>query len=147
MAAVVATKSKDPSTVVGAVIVGPEHDIRATGFNGFPRGVTDSSARLHDREAKYAFTVHAEANAVVHLGRERARGCTLYANGMPPCSECAKLIIQAGIARVCCTEAHADVPDRWAVSVARGRTMLEEAGVIMDFIPMPEDQVVNNNEG
>ena len=41
MAGLIATKSKDPSTQVGCVIVGPDHEIRSTGFNGFPRGVAE----------------------------------------------------------------------------------------------------------
>lgn len=34
--------SKDPSTQVGCVVVGPDREIRSTGFNGFPRGIEDS---------------------------------------------------------------------------------------------------------
>jgi deoxycytidylate deaminase len=41
LAGLVAQKSKDPSTKVGCVIVGPDHEIRTTGFNGFPRGVRE----------------------------------------------------------------------------------------------------------
>lgn len=41
MAMLVAKKSKDPSTKVGCVIVGPDNEIRSTGFNGFPRGVQE----------------------------------------------------------------------------------------------------------
>jgi deoxycytidylate deaminase len=41
MAFLVASKSKDPSTQVGCVIVGPDNEIRSTGFNGFPRGVEE----------------------------------------------------------------------------------------------------------
>ena len=37
----VASKSKDPSRQVGCVIVGPDKEIRSTGFNGFPRGVAE----------------------------------------------------------------------------------------------------------
>ena len=37
----VAKKSKDPSRQVGCVIVGPDKEIRSTGFNGFPRGVSE----------------------------------------------------------------------------------------------------------
>lgn len=43
MAVLVSTKSKDPSTKVGCVIVGPDNEIRSTGFNGFPRGVAEMS--------------------------------------------------------------------------------------------------------
>lgn len=42
MAMHVASKSKDPSTKVGCVIVGPDNEIRSTGYNGFPRGVTET---------------------------------------------------------------------------------------------------------
>jgi dCMP deaminase len=37
----VASKSKDPSRKVGCIIVGPDKEIRSTGFNGFPRGVNE----------------------------------------------------------------------------------------------------------
>lgn len=43
MAMLVAKKSKDPSTQVGCVIVGPDKEIRSTGFNGFPRGVEETA--------------------------------------------------------------------------------------------------------
>jgi dCMP deaminase len=39
----IATKSKDPSRQVGCVIMGPDYEIRTTGFNGFPRGVRETS--------------------------------------------------------------------------------------------------------
>lgn len=39
----VADKSKDRSTKVGCVVVGPNKEIRTTGFNGLPRGVIDGS--------------------------------------------------------------------------------------------------------
>jgi dCMP deaminase len=34
MLKLVAFKSKDPSTKVGAIIVGPDKEIRSTGYNG-----------------------------------------------------------------------------------------------------------------
>jgi len=34
----VAAKSKDIHTKVGAIIVGPEHEIRSTGYNGYRAG-------------------------------------------------------------------------------------------------------------
>ena len=48
MAELVSTKSKDPSTKVGAVIVGPGNEILSTGFNGFPRGVDEIEDHLQD---------------------------------------------------------------------------------------------------
>ncbi len=47
MAMLVSTKSKDPSTKVGCVIVGPDNEIRSTGFNGFPRGVDEEGMADH----------------------------------------------------------------------------------------------------
>ena len=38
---VVAARSKDPSTQIGCVIIGPNHEIRSTGYNSFPRGIRD----------------------------------------------------------------------------------------------------------
>ena len=34
---VVAARSKDPNTQIGSVIIGPNHEIRSTGYNSFPR--------------------------------------------------------------------------------------------------------------
>ena len=44
--------SKDPSTKVGCVVVGEDREVRSTGFNGFPRGIEDTAARLNDRSQK-----------------------------------------------------------------------------------------------
>ena len=94
----VATWSKDPNTKVGAVIVNLGGKILATGYNGFPRGVDDNPARYEDRDAKYAFVVHAELNAILNSA-DSLRDTILYVT-MSPCRECAKAIIQAGIKMV-----------------------------------------------
>ena len=39
LAQLIATWSKDRGRKVGAVIVGPDNEVRSTGFNGIPRGV------------------------------------------------------------------------------------------------------------
>ena len=41
MAKLIASWSKDNSTKVGAIVVGPDREIRATGYNGVVRGVDD----------------------------------------------------------------------------------------------------------
>ena len=48
-------KSKDESTKVGCVIVGPNHEIRSTGYNSFPRGVIDSLPERQERPLKYSW--------------------------------------------------------------------------------------------
>lgn len=94
-----AKKSKDP-TQVGAVLVGPDREIRLTGFNGPPRGVIDSEER-RQRPAKYLYASHAESNLVSFAAREgiRTAGCTVYVTHMP-CAACARTLIQAGISGV-----------------------------------------------
>ena len=49
----VSMKSKDPSTRVGAVIVGKDNEIISTGFNGLPRNVEDKIDRYINKEYKY----------------------------------------------------------------------------------------------
>mgnify|MGYP003667788855 CR=1 FL=1 len=38
---VVALGSKDTRTKIGSVVIGPDNEIRSTGYNGFPRGLDD----------------------------------------------------------------------------------------------------------
>lgn len=133
LAAHIATWSKDPSTKVGAVAVGPDREIRATGFNGFPRGVDDCDSRF-ERPLKYAFTAHAEANCIYQAARigTSLHGCSLYVTH-PPCSECAKAIIQAGIAEVFCPSPDDEFLARWKESMAVSDAMFSEAGIILRF--------------
>lgn len=100
LAETVATWSKDPSTQVGACIV--DNDTRTVlglGYNGFPRGVADTPERYADRPTKYAMIVHSEANAILNAQGRVLAGSVLYTTKFP-CTSCAKLIIQAGIAAV-----------------------------------------------
>ena len=95
----VAQWSKDPSTKVGAIIVDDKRRILGTGYNGFPRGVDDSEDRYNDRELKYRFVVHSELNAILNAVGP-VEGCTLYVWPLFTCHDCAKLVIQAGIAKI-----------------------------------------------
>lgn len=94
-----ARKSKD-STQVGAVLVGPDGEIRLTGFNGPPRGVTDTVER-RERPTKYLFTSHAEANLIAFAAREgiATKRCRVFVTHMP-CAACARTLIQAGVSEV-----------------------------------------------
>jgi dCMP deaminase len=119
----VAQWSKDPSTKVGAVIVDSLRVVRGVGYNGFPRGVKDLPERYLDRPTKYKLVVHAEANALLNSSGG-VRGCTLYCT-WHPCSACAALIVQAGIAEI-----HCPAPDpRWAEDAMFARMIFGEAGV------------------
>jgi len=119
--------SKDPSTQLGCVIVGPDREIRSTGYNGFARGVADDG-RLEDREQKYPLIVHAEENAILNgaLVGVSLKGCKSYA-GWTPCSRCARMLIQTGVSEVIFEER--EIPERWAADFQLGQRMLAEAGV------------------
>ena len=96
----VAQKSKDPSTRVGCVIVGPDNEPRSFGWNGFSRGVADLPERM-ERPDKYDWTIHAEANSVANAARAgiALKGCRAYVTHVP-CKSCADMLIQSGICEV-----------------------------------------------
>lgn len=131
-----AQHSKDPSTRVGCVIIRPDRTAASWGFNGFPRGVKDTVERYNDRQVKYAFVVHAEANAIA-TAREPLHGYSLFCT-LAPCNECAKLIIQAGIKRVVAPKPDPVEVDqrgeRWAMAHVYADIMFKEAGVRQDLI-------------
>lgn len=122
-----ATKSKD-ETKVGAVLVGPNGEIRLTGFNGPPRGVRDLPERFV-RPEKYRWISHAEQNLVAFAARVgiRTEGCRVYVTHYP-CSACARTLIQAGIAKVIVGPGTTSMPDEEFTAAA---TMFEEAGVVV----------------
>jgi dCMP deaminase len=101
MAVVAASRSKDRSVQVGAVIVDHHRNVRATGYNGFPRMVNDDDDLRHERPIKYKFAEHAERNAIYSAARAGVctEGCVLYCTHAP-CSDCARAIIQSGIVTI-----------------------------------------------
>lgn len=129
--------SKDPSTKVGCVVVGPDREIRSTGFNGFPRGIEDSAERLNNRELKYPLICHAEENACMHAARigVSLRGCVAYVT-WPPCTRCARSLVQAGIEQVV-YPSELEIPERWRGDFEMSMDMLREAGVKTREVPLP----------
>ena len=100
-----ALRSKDPSTQVGACIVGADNRILSIGYNGTPNGFPDSDFPW-DREGdalntKYFYVCHAELNAILNFrgNRRDLEGARIYV-ALFPCNECAKAIIQCGIKEV-----------------------------------------------
>ena len=124
----VAEWSKDPSKKVGCVLVKNKRVI-STGYNGFPKGISDSFDRLMDREQKYEMTVHAEINAITTaaLHGVSTEGSTAYIT-FNPCSRCAAVLINAGIGSIYVSTAH-DIPTRWLENFILASKMLAEAGV------------------
>ena len=136
MAYLVAMKSRDPSTKVGAVIVGPDYEVRATGYNGLPRGVKETPERYFNREYKYMAVNHAEENAILHCARigVSTKSCKLYTPWIP-CSRCTKSILQAGIIEVIYDDNfpgnHLERQRDWAESIKISKELMLEAGVVL----------------
>ncbi len=141
--------SKDPSTKVGCVIVRPEtRTILSTGYNGLPRGIKDTVARLSDQDFKYHVTTHAEINAICNAARDgvNINGADLYSTWVPCAGHdhgafpsCASAIIQAGIKSVI-VPVHI-IPERWMKSFKMSQQLFKEAGVEYRTIEMKE---INN---
>jgi dCMP deaminase len=131
--------SKDPSTKVGAVIIGPDQEIISMGFNGFPRGILDSAERLTDRDMKLKLVVHGEMNAILIAARNgiRLKGSTMYIVaqdkngdcwGGAGCTRCTVEMIQAGIAKVVSYPLHT-APARWHDDCRFAQGLMIEAGM------------------
>ncbi len=128
-----ALRSKDPNTQVGACIVDQDNKVVSIGYNGMPRGCSDSDYPW-DREGgfldtKYAFVVHAELNAILNSPRP-VDGCTLYVS-LFPCNECAKAIIQSGIKKIVF---ESDKYDGTEGNIA-SKKMLKDAGIELQQLP------------
>lgn len=144
VAALASTCSKDPSSNVGAVIIDPQSKaILSSGFNGFPIGVADLPERYENRELKMRLVVHAEANAIALAARTgtKTEGAHMYVTATP-CSECARLIIQAGIKRVYIPQACPfGNPEDMQASFNATYLMFREAGVDLMGLPPVDSQV------
>ena len=114
VALLAAKRSKDPNTQVGACIVDSNNIILST-------------------------VVHAELNAVLNARGKDLKGSRLYVD-LFPCNECAKAIIQSGIAEV------VYLYDKYADSQATvaSKKMLSSAGVkLRQFTPSMDSIVLD----
>lgn len=108
IAKTVAKRSNCLRAQVGAVIVGIDKKIKATGYNGTPSKVVSCM------ELGYCYriaknipsgtcyetcrSIHAEQNAIIQAGQDRAMGASMYIWGHNfICILCKRFIVQAGI--------------------------------------------------
>ena len=109
---------------VGALIV-KNRMIISDGFNGTPTGFENC---CEDTSGNTKWEVlHAEANAILKVASstQSAKDATLYIT-LSPCTQCSKLIHQAGIKRVVFAQAYKD---------DAGLKFLEKAGVELMNLP------------
>lgn len=136
MVYLVASRSKDQSTHLGAVIVGPDREVRSTGYNSFVRGIQDQVPERQERPEKYYWFEHAERNAVYNAARigVSTKGCIMYTNGIP-CADCARAVVQSGIVEVVVdrqwNENNVDV---WLEHAKRSLQMFTEAGIRVRYL-------------
>jgi dCMP deaminase len=77
-------------------VVTKDNYVRGVGYNGFPRGIADTKARLADPAIKLALIIHAEVNALAAA----EDGDCIYVYPCLPCTLCLGQIIQRGIKRI-----------------------------------------------
>jgi len=93
---------------VGAVIVGTDKKIKATGYNGTPSKVVSCMElgfcyRMKNNipsgtRYETCRSIHAEQNAIIQAGQDRCMGASMYIWGHNfICILCKRFIVQAGI--------------------------------------------------
>lgn len=137
VATAVSQFSKDSSTQVGAVVIGPTGEGGPWGYNGAPRGcgADEAGDRRGERPEKYFWFSHAEANAIANAARVGYPlvGTTLVVTHFP-CMACANLIVQAGIVKVIVPHPTPEFLERWAEHVGRSQALFAECGVEVRYV-------------
>jgi dCMP deaminase len=131
-----ASRSNCIRAQVGAVIVGEDKKIKATGYNGTPSKVESCAERCECYRIKNNIesgtryetcrSIHAEQNAIIQAGQDRCKDATIYIWGHDfICILCKRFIVQSGI-KNCVLRKNEDSPVV-RVSVDDIRKELEEA--------------------
>lgn len=137
IAKIIAEHSTCTRKQVGAVIVRNKRII-STGYNGVPSGMKHCNEVFTQKDLtspdfmkthgdfSNKFEVHSEQNAIAELSKNEVNGvgATLYTT-LAPCSNCAKLIVAAGIKRVVYLEEY----DR----DMSGPELLRQAGIEVEW--------------
>ncbi len=106
-----ASRSNCIRAQVGAVIVGEDKKIKATGYNGTPTKVISCNEigkcyRIeHNIPSGTRYetcrSIHAEQNAIIQAGQDRCKDAAMYIYGHNfICILCKRFIVQAGIKEV-----------------------------------------------
>ena len=133
MAYVWAKLSKAKRKKVGCLIV-KDGQIISDGYNGTPKGYDNECEIVNEQFVPQAENkletkrevLHAESNALMKLAKSTnsSKGSTIYLT-MTPCFDCAKLIIQAEVERVVCSEEY---------RITDGIEFLRKNNILVDII-------------
>ena len=143
IADVVASKSKDPSSKNGCVIVDEKHRPVSFGYNGMLQGADESKMTLTERPMKYYFAIHSEMNALLFAHRD-VSGCTLY-NKMATCENCLKYCLQAGITRFVYAQLRLNSHKNGAAKTCQ--TIETDEAIIRLLTSMPHVETLNITNG
>jgi dCMP deaminase len=109
IATIIAQRSHDAETKVGAVLVNNSSGaIIATGFNGFVRGA-DDAILPNTRPDKYEYIVHAEQNLICNSAKHgiSMNNCSLICT-LSPCKLCMRMLLNCGITKVIAKDLYKD---------------------------------------
>ena len=136
--------SPDPSTQVGAIVVGPDREIIGKGINDWACGHSGNRGWI---ENKQFYMEHAERNALfqaVRAGFWRKIGwSTLYAP-WSACAECARVISSFGVKRLVRYKPMMDseLGAVWRSSIVAGDEIMKLNGVeiieVNGSLPVPD---------
>ncbi|MBW2406830.1 MAG: cytidine/deoxycytidylate deaminase family protein [Deltaproteobacteria bacterium] len=141
----VARRSTCLRRAVGAIVV-KDKRILSTGYNGAPAGIKHcletgclreklniASGQNHE----LCRGIHAEQNAIIQAAYHGVsiKGAALFCTNLP-CSICAKMIINAGIIRICYASGYAD---------SMSQEMLKEAGVDIIKVEAGSSELMTKN--
>ena len=145
IAAVLSTRSKDPKTQHGVVVVSPSQHVLTVGYNGMPKGCSydefpwtrgDPDTPFEDTKAPYSR--HAEANALDNCEvRSLLKGATMYLyseRGYWPCYNCAQGILNREIREVVIATSNSDPEIYRKYGFEATRRMFHAAGVHMRLL-------------
>ena len=122
---------------VGAIIV-KDNRIISFGYNGMPTGWDNECEEIRTEEGEYDVhvwyktrpeVIHAEQNAIakVAASTESSEGASMFCTHTP-CTECAKMIVQAGIKEVFISEHYE------SDNYKSGEEVLQQSGVEVQLI-------------
>lgn len=128
LACELATKSPDPSSQTGAVLISEQGRVIGMGYNTFTTGIQPTLENL-ERPRKYRLIEHAERNAIYHAAKWGNQ--TLRSTMVSPwigCTDCDRAIVAAGVQEI--VRMPIDFGnDHWSENIALGDTILRAGGV------------------
>lgn len=107
IAHVVKTRSPDPKTQVGAVLVSMKNNrIISTGYNGLPANCNEN-INWENRPEVYEVILHAELNCLLYA--ESKFDETILYSTLSPCKDCIKILAASNIKKIIYDERYRDI--------------------------------------